>query len=355
MKTKLFSLLVILILSLGISAKTNEMQLGKKFPVSEITNQKIDADNTIVVFVPSLSYECEYAGMLTQSFYNYFVEKYAFEGLKKSPKTQIVLVVNDKQDLSKETTARVITTDMKVVYDEKGEQFKKFGVSLPKEKNADSTLLLLDSKGFIKLVDEKYRSQGEHLKPLENKLKTLNGIYQTSKTKNAKPLKIGDKAPNFKIDGKTMLSDLKGEVVSISFYPAAFSGVLAPNPFGLIRIDDSDLSKISMMSCAAEIVSIDKITLKETPKEPKRILISSSTNSLLKNWESALGTSKVVYVNDADYSVSKVYSSYNENGYNNRVSVVVDKNGKIAFVEMSYNGETDKKIEEVLNKLLENK
>jgi peroxiredoxin len=346
---------VILILSLGVSAKTFQIKVGEKFPVSEITKQTTQADNTIVAFVPSLSSECEYAGMLTNSFYYYFVKNLAFEGIKNSPKTQIVLVVNDVKNLSKETTARIITTDMEVVYDEKGVYFNKFGVSLPKDKDADSTILLLDSKGFIKLVDDKYRSQGEHLKPLENKLKNLNGIKQFSKTKNSKPLKIGDKAPNFKIDEKTMLSDLKGEVVSISFYPAAFSGVLQPNPFDFIRIDKSDLQLPSIMSCAAEIVSIDKITLKETPKEPKRILISSSTQSLLKNWESALGTSKIVYVNDANYSVSKAYSSYNENGYNNRVSVVVDKTGKIAFVEMNYNAETDKKIEEVLNKLLENK
>ena len=54
-------------------------------------------------------------------------------------------------------------------------------------------LFLLDSANRIALIDRNYRSQGEHLKPLENKLKELNGIkIKVSGNSKTKAVKIGD-------------------------------------------------------------------------------------------------------------------------------------------------------------------
>src|SRR5690606_21384627 len=125
-------------------------------------------------------------------------------------------------------------------------------------------------------------------------------------------------APNFRVDSDTMLSDLRGKVVLVSFYPATFSGTLRP-PINLSSLSEFTLSSADMMSCSFQIDLIDQSA--KPKSKTRRILISSSTEPLLKRWRELLGTENVQYANDPDYSISQTYFSYNPNGYNNRVSV----------------------------------
>lgn len=337
----------------NFSAKATTLEIGQKFPLSKITKETSQTDNFIIVFMPSLTKDCEYASMLTQSFYYYFDQKQAFEKLPKSPTTKIFFIVNDKVDAARST--QNILGKMNVIYDEKGAYFKNFEIAHPISKNADSTVVLLDSKDKIVLIDKNYRAQGEHLKPLEYKLKELNGInLKISAKPQLKELKIGDIAPDFQINANQKLSDLRGNVVLISFYPAAFSGVL-PKQANLGLLSLSSASKISdpdLMSCA---VQIEKLDFKLPTNEAKRIVISSSTNSLLSNWQNALKTQNIIYANDADYSTSLKYNSYNPNGYNNRVSVIIDRKGKIAYIDKSFENKDEAILNAKLGELLKKK
>ena len=45
-------------------------------------------------------------------------------------------------------------------------------------------------------------------------------------------------------------------------------------------------------------------------------------------------------VSDHNHSVAKTYSSYNESGYNKRTVYVVDKSGKIAYIDLQYSVRT---------------
>lgn len=343
---KIFSLIVFTFF-FSFAIQANTLEIGQKFPLEKLTKETTQTDNSIIVFIPSLTEDCEYASMLTQSFYYYFDQKLAFEKLPKSPTTKIFLVVKDKVDAARST--QNIIGKMNIIYDEKGVLFNEFSLAQPISKNGDSTLFLLDSKNTIALIDKKYRSQGEHLKPLENKLKELNGInLKVSAKPLQKELKLGDIAPDFQINETQQLTDLRGNVVLISFYPAAFSGVL-PKPSNLGLLSLSSGSKIldqDLMSCA---VQIEKLDFKLPTNEAKRIVISSSTNSLLSNWQNVLKTQNIIYANDADYSTSLKYNSYNPNGYNNRVSVIIDRKGKIAYIDKSF----ENKDESILNAKLE--
>ncbi len=327
-----------LILACGLvcAASAEKLTLGAKFPVENLPKDKKPADNTIVVFMPSLTHDCDYASMLTQSFYYYFDQKLAFEG-PKAPTTKIFLIIKDKPDESKSTMN--ILGGMTVIYDEKGDWFSSVEVGQPAGKNADSTVVLLDSKDIISHIDRAYRAQGEHLKPLENKLKELNGLYEKV-TPIKKTLKVGDKAPDFRVNDKEKLSDLRGTVVLLSFYPAAFSGTLPkPGEFRIAAI--SPLFGAQIETCIMQIKAIDRVP-KKAPKEPRRIMISSSTTSILIRWKLVIGTDNVEYANDPDYSVSSQYFSYNPQGYNNRVSVIVDQKGKVAYIDpdFTFNDET---------------
>lgn len=348
---KIFVLWILAVL-FSFAVQANTLEVGQKFPLEKLSKETTPADNTIIVFIPSLTEDCEYVSMLTQSFYYYFDQKLAFERLRKSPHTKIFLVVRDKIDAARST--QNIIGKMNVLYDEKGEYFNAFGIAQPSSKNADSTIVLLDSAKIISLIDKNYRSQGEHLKPLENKLKELNGIeVKVPANSKLKELKVGDIAPDFQIDEKQKLSDLRGNVLLISFYPAAFSGVL-PRPvnLGLLSNPLSTASDKDLMSCA---VQIEKLDFRLPTENAKRILISSSTDSILNNWQKALKTQNIIYANDADYSTSLKYGSYNPNGYNNRVSVIIDRKGKIAYIDKFFEAKDEEILNGKLDELLKKK
>jgi peroxiredoxin len=350
-------LLLVAVLSLAVlNATTNAQTLtvGQKFLLDRIAAERGPADNSLVVFMPSLTYDCEYASMLTQSFHYYFEQGLAFEGLGKQPKVRIYLIVGDKPNEQKSTQNRL--EGMTVVFDEKGVLFSAFGLTLPKDKNADSRVLLLDSEDKIAFLDPGYRAQGEHLKPLEAKLRELSGIQsKLALTRPANSLRVGDPAPDFLINANTRLSSLRGEVVLISFYPAAFSGLI-PKPFdpSTITLTTATISPIKfeqMMICSVQLDKLDKIKV-QAPREPKRIAVSSSTPSLLKKWSELLGTHHIVYANDPDYSIANAYFSYNPGGYCNRVSVIVDKKGKIAYIDESFDAADDEILNAKMAKLL---
>lgn len=343
---KAFVLLTLALL-IGLAIQAKPLEIGQRFQLEKLTKESAKTDNTIIVFIPTLTEDCEYASMLTQSFYYYFDQKLAFQKLPKSPETQIFFVVRDKINAAKST--QNIIGKMNVLYDEKGEYFNEFEISQPGSKNADSTVVLLDSNNKIVLIDKNYRAQGEHLKPLENKLKELNGInVKVSKNLTQKELKVGDIAPDFQINETQKLSNLRGKVILISFYPAAFSGILPKlNSVNVPVFSDKDL-----ISCA---VQIEKLDLKIPSEEAKRIVISNSTTPILFNWQKALNTQNIIYANDADYSTSLKYGSYNPNGYNNRVSVIIDRKGKIAYIDKSFEAKDEEILNAKLDELLKNK
>ena len=105
------------------------------------------------------------------------------------------------------------------------------------------------------------------------------------------------------------------------------------------------------MSCAIQIKDLD---FKLPTEEAKRIVISSSSNSILFNWQKALNTENIIFANDADYLTSLKYGSYNPNGYNNRVSVIINRKGKIAYIDKSFENKDERilniKLDEILKK-----
>lgn len=377
-----------------MTVEASGLKVGAPFDIQKLVPNKKPADSTIVAFMPSLTYDCEYASMLTQSFYFYFDRQMAFEKSAKKPQVRIILVVRDSRNEAK--SAQNIIGDMNVVYDEKGEMFSHFGIEDPYGKNANSTVVLLDSNEKIVHIDAGYRAQGERLKPLENKLKEITGVeMMVSAPPVQKSLKVGDTAPNFLVEGGQTLKDLRGRVVLISFYPAAFSGSF-PRPYDAGPVEplkplkpklDETLSApvkftgvpagFSVSEGPGSIIGpphsrpgilpdnfpiscsfqIDALDLKGTNeiKTARRILVSSSTRPLLEQWRNALRTESIVYANDPDYWISGQYASYNPAGYNNRVSVIVDQKGKIAYVDESFDAADEAVIERKINELLKKK
>jgi peroxiredoxin len=370
-------------------ASTIEMQqhdsVGKPFALNlnEVCREQlISQDNQslkLVVFMPN---ESAYESMLGKSLSHYFESQEAFSSPLNGKSIKVVYVKSARPDLglSVATNADTAPTSdqLKLAPQIFTRMMQKVGLSssctfaeadiastqkkiadqlsmvFPKVNNASATLFLLDENNIVQWRDDDYAAQGEHLKPLEQKIKSLLNAQDpiAAGFEKVERLKVGDDAPNFKINDQQSLSDLKGKARLITFYPAAFSGTL-------------DTSMCSMC-CAVQIRSLaDSEGISEfAPKQGlfpeavenatiERFAISASTPALLTQWEQLLKTKgHIRMVNDVDYAISQAYSSYDyEKAYNRRSVFIVDKNGKLAFIDWDYTREDNAAVQKALDEI----
>lgn len=346
----------------------------------------------ILVFIPTLTDDSEYASMLLTSFRYYFQNGFSFDNetmvedlqkpvwerkeIKSNPEYENLVEVllipyfDNIDDSITITNYPKLAEKFRTVVDSTDEKYKTFGVPIPLSKSGNATILAIDNKNRIFWRDTAYRAQGEHLKPLENAIHEVlypetYSLTKKSHLSSRKKLKIGDDAPDFILKEEQKLSDLKGKVVVLSFYPAAFSGILPKTDMETAtaivpRTTPEHIEKIEEMSrsCIGQIYRLDQnitaIRNDTIGKEKTNIInvvVSSSTPKLLYYWEKVLKTTATIYANDKSYNISHIYDSYNKQGYNNRALYVIDKKGKIAYIEKNYEEKTNEKIKEVIKKL----
>ncbi|GEM_PF-317985 len=353
-----------------VLVNAQNLNVGDDFPIKKLENYKNSNNLKIVVFTPSLYKDNAYASMLTTSLYYYFVQGLAFDS-DVAPSLDVIYVVNDEDQWAKNKKSNVLYDSSNqnkldqatVIYDKDGLVYTNFGLkpfnqkttnSVPvltsnkKAESPSSILFLLDKKNKILLKDTDYRAQGEHLKPLEKLVKSTYKIDEVSvNNTNKKVLKVGDKAPdflltgpNFSNDSKLKLLDDKKNYKVVTFYPAAFSGEILP--------DFTTVDRSAMMSCAAQIQLID-----HNPALDKidTYAISSSTEPLLELWKKALRTNNINYINDHNYSISTAYNAYNNLGYSNRATYIIDKDGIIVYANPDFTYEDEANFPAILENL----
>lgn len=336
----------------SLNAAAQQVHTGELFPLDKLpadTQYKKQPDYTILAFVPALDTSCPYAGMLSQAFYYYFTQKLAFEDWEKKPEVRVRYLVKKPTDFFAERQARSVTSGAQVA-DGAQKYFHQFSLPVPQQGSASSVVFLLDAEGRVLLRDDAYEAQGEHLKPLENTLKNHAGKGEAPLAwAPSRPIQVGDEAPDFDLGNGKRLSDLKGEVVLLSFYPAAFSGRLEPEAELEIPLEE-------LMSCRTQIRELDEIQLVVDDlgvgKRYSKLMISSSTPSLLKAWAEVLGTHDVQYVNDPGHITARKYGSYLLDGYNRRVSCIIDRAGRIAYIDADYSPEDDDLLQARMQELL---
>lgn len=342
------------LLCISLLVQAQSLSVGEKFPIENLDFYQNKSAMKIVAFVPSLSPDCEYASMLTTALKYYFVDGLAFSEVQQ-PEIDIILIVKDTDFWKKNSSLyenRNKLEGLVVIYDSLGKYYKTLNISLknPKEisqqkadtastlskkivyKNENnevaSTLFLLDKDNDILLKDDGYKAQGEHLKPIENKIREIQGL--TCKTNTYPVLKVGDKAPDFEVSKGVLLSSVN-KIKLISFYPAAFSGKLARK--------NVILDKLTLMYCSLQLDRLDRTNINELygNKRYDTYAISTSTPELLALWKSELETDFINYVNDDCHQIAQQYSAYNyEKGYENRASYVIDSNGIIRYIDTNF-------------------
>ncbi|MGB1248438.1 MAG: hypothetical protein ACPG4Z_06100 [Chitinophagales bacterium] len=355
----------------------------EKFEIEKLHFYEPTENLKIVAFMPSTYVDCDYASMLTKSLNLYFVQGLAFTP-EQAPKIDVVLVVNDADkwnattDDSEQPMNNNLLDGISTYYDEKGEIYGSLGINTfattareldslvafnvfltDSVRDESARLYLLDEQNHILLEDTNYRAQGEHLKPLENAIKKHLEIENFVSTDNTSiQLKVGDKAPDImsyvpdsSSDWSLSLTDEKYNIVNdtstfkvITFYPAAFSGVIPS--FGENHID------YRLMTCFIHIPSFDYYY---EGKNIRTFAISNSTNTLLFLWKSQLDTEHIIYVNDEDCSISKNYNAFNSEGYNNRMTYIIDEEGIIQYIDSDYAIDDRMTIQLKLEEIINNK
>lgn len=162
----------------------------------------------------------------------------------------------------------------------------------------------------------------------------------TAQTSGVHELKVGDPAPDFSLPYATKdsvsaedlkLSSLIGKTpVLIAFYPADWSG-----------------------GCTREVCTL-RDNFKTLSDQNAEILgISGDYAYSHHEWAKHLDL-PFKLVSDHLHKIASAYNSYNETGYNRRTVYLIDKGGKIAYIDLKYSVrdmESFNKLEHALKQL----
>ncbi len=151
---------------------------------------------------------------------------------------------------------------------------------------------------------------------------------------NSQTLKVGDKAPDFKLPYATKdtivfagikLSDLIGRKnIVLAFYPADWSG-----------------------GCTTQMCTFRDNFVALSNLDAEVLGISGDYVFSHREWAKSLNL-PFKLLSDHKHEVAKLYNSYDENsGYNKRTVFVIDKRGNIAYINWKYDVRDPKHFEEL--------
>ena len=161
-------------------------------------------------------------------------------------------------------------------------------------------------------------------------------------------LKVGDQAPNFKLqatDGKTyQLSDFKGkQAVVVAWFPAAFTRGCTIECKSLAENGD----KIKMYEVNYFMASVDPIEKNLEFAKAKSVTLGQGANATVVEKKEA----DFPLLSDPTKEAAKAYGVLNERGTANRWTFYVDKTGKISYIEKTVKPETS--AEDMVSKIAE--
>ncbi|MCI0448186.1 MAG: redoxin domain-containing protein [Chlorobi bacterium] len=299
----------------------------------------------LIAFMPGVSNSNNYAKVMTTAFDTYFAEGLSFiRGYDYStmPSNLKVLVVAQNSEPELNDYLRRLDLDFDMVSDMNLDISNFFGINKWNSETDGSFVYIINRGNKITYASYNYKGEGEKLKSVQKELFTLYNIDENSFQPEFEyePIMPGDEARDFdfeflytgppkaslKLTESGRLSDYFGKKnVLIAFYPAAFS-----------------------YSCAAEVTQFDTYAeekmlqnvvdnrLTET-SDLEILMVSVSNFQILYKWNHEMELNNIKLVNDNTGEISMKYSSYNSLGYNKRTIFLIDKNGRVSYIDWDYN------------------
>jgi peroxiredoxin len=294
----------------------------------------------LVAVMPEISNLNISAKIITTGLNAYFAEALSFRIFEKyrweNPKLKVLVITNNSEGLAKEFMNKY-DLNFDVVADEQNNIANYFGINKWKNPGDDSHIYLVDGDNKIIYARNDYRGEGEKLKELQSNVFTVFGLTEELTGENKYPLLVqGDDARDFDFsyanldmamhnpdimrDGK--LSDYIGKKnVLLAFYPAPYS-----------------------YSCSAEVTRFDTFAEEQliqrvrnsNPDELEVLMVSVSNSYILTKWKNDLGLENVKLISDETGEISMKYNSYNTLGWNKRTVFLINKEGKVQYIDWDY-------------------
>lgn len=355
-----FSVFFLILANTGIMSGSNEgLGVGETVPNPEFLIQNAyDYDqvpntsrlydykyeqNLLIAFMPDISEKNNYAKVMTSAFDTYFAEGLAFKDpfVYDSPEysLKVLVVTNNDGAEVKEFLGRM-NIDFDMVSDINMDFANLFGITKWTSSAEGSFVYVVNKENKITYSSHDYKGEGEKLKSVQKELFSLLGINETTESfTNYRPLMPGDDARDFSFsyentdpkihnpditrDGK--LSDYFGKKkVILAFYPAPFS-----------------------VSCGMEVKRFDKFAAEDdfaksltnnygSGDDLEILMVSVSNSYILRKWKNEMELNSIKLINDNTGEISAMYASYNPLGYNNRTLFLIDKEGKVSYIDWNY-------------------
>jgi peroxiredoxin (alkyl hydroperoxide reductase subunit C) len=297
----------------------------------------------LLAIMPDISAKNPYSRVMTSAFDTYFAEQMAFiKNYSYDPKANDVMVLvvsnNDEAEIREFLAAEDL--DFEMASDINMDFANFFGIN-KWEENSASHVYVINKDNKIAFADSDYKGQGEKLKLVQKELSLAAGMDISSDPvlTDYSPLMPGDNARDFgftyldkdmamqysTLTQNGRLSDYFGKKnIVIAFYPAPFS-----------------------MSCAMEVSKFDSFA-EESGKnyldningisgnDIEILMVSMSNTSIISKWRDDMNLKNVTMISDITGEISSMYSSFNPLGYNNRTVFLIDRSGKVAFIDWDY-------------------
>ncbi len=360
------TLFILTILSMNIFSGNNGLSVGETSPNPEfLYNNNYDIsmplksttslynykeDKTLLIaFMPDISDKNNYAKIMTSAFDSYFSKGLAFGELYdwqfyRSSLKVLIVSNNDESEVRDYLSNNGFDFDMSS--DINLDMAHSFGISSWGSSTEGSFVYVIDKNHKITYASNDYKGEGEKLRTVQKEIFSQLNITDPNNglSLNNNILFPGDNAVNFEftyssigdnqysvLGNNAQLSDYYGKKnVIIAFYPAPYS-----------------------MSCAFEVSKFDAYAENQTLQnisnsylgsedDVEILMVSNSGLDILNKWKKDMNLKNVKLVSDLSGSIASSYSSFNPLGYNNRTLFIIDKSGKISYIDWNYSvDETD--------------
>ncbi|MCC6865662.1 MAG: redoxin domain-containing protein [Ignavibacteria bacterium] len=349
-------ILMIAIINQDIYTGGNGLNSGDTCPNSEflfesIYNQSLSQRNTVniydykenktmlIAFLPEIGNKNKYSEIITSAFETYFSEGMAFgrpyEWNKYKDNIKVLLVTkNDQAEVKDFLNQKNFSFD--IVPDINLELANSFGINSWDSQTEASYVYVVDKNNKITFANHDYKGEGEKLRTIQKELFAQLNITDPAYIlkENNQILFTGDNAPDFKFtytdfssgtQSTASLSDYFGiKNVIIAFYPAPYS-----------------------MSCAAEVKTFDAYAENQTlnklsssnvgaKNDVEILMVSNSGIEILNKWKKDMQLKNVKLVSDNSGLISSEYASNSSFGYFKRTLFIIDKTGKISYINWNY-------------------
>jgi len=303
----------------------------------------------LIAFMPSISTNNNYAKVMSTAFDTYFSERLAFvKGYDYSaiPNDLKVLVVTQNNEPEVNEYLKKLDLDFDMVSDVDLDISHFFGINSWNAENDGSFVYVINKDNKITYANYDYKGEGEKLKSVQKELFALYDVEDNSLQPSIEyfPLMPGEDARDFdfeyiymgpateglKLTEKGKLSDYLGRKnVLIAFYPAAFSYSCAME---VTKFDTYAEDKMLQNVANSQMVQNDDLEI---------LMVSVSNSYILSKWKNEMGLNNVKLVSDNTGEISMKYSSFNLMGYNKRTIFLIDKTGKVSYIDWDYNVDED--------------